>query len=468
MSFRHDFDPTMLREYDIRGIVGKTLHEADAFAIGRCFGTFVARSGGNTVAVGYDGRLSSPSLEKSLVDGLVDSGMTVLRIGRGPTPMLYYTGAVKQTGGAVMLTGSHNPPDYNGFKMVLGGKPFFGAQIRALGEMAAAGDVVPKAKGQIETLSIADDYVARLLRDYDGTRPLKVVWDNGNGAAGEVLQQLVAKLPGTHTVLFAEIDGQFPNHHPDPTVPANLVQLINAVRTRGADLGIAFDGDADRIGVVDDKGQILFGDQLMVLLARDVLRTKPGATIIADVKASQVLFDEIARAGGAPLMWKTGHSLIKAKMAETGSPLAGEMSGHIFFADHWYGFDDALYAAVRTLGIVSRGTEKLSTIRDALPHVVNTPELRFDCDDRRKFTVIEEVAARLRDTGANVSETDGVRVLTDDGWWLLRASNTQAVLVARAEASSQSGLERLKAALVQQLEASGLAAPDFDAPQTGH
>ncbi len=468
MNFRHDFEPTMLREYDIRGIVGKTLHEADAFAIGRCFGTFVARSSGTTVAVGYDGRLSSPTLEKSLVDGLTESGMTVLRIGCGPTPMLYYTGATRRTGGAVMLTGSHNPPDYNGFKMVLGGKPFFGAQIRALGEMAASGDVVPEAEGQVETLSVAEHYVARLLRDYDGTRSLKVVWDNGNGAAGEVLDKLVAKLPGTHTVLFAEIDGRFPNHHPDPTVPANLVQLIETVRTRGADLGVAFDGDADRIGVIDDKGQILFGDQLMVLLARDVLRTRQGATIIADVKASQVLFDEIARAGGTPLMWKTGHSLIKAKMAETGSPLAGEMSGHIFFADHWYGFDDALYAAVRTLGIVSRSNEKLSAIRDALPHVVNTPELRFDCDDRRKFTVIEEVAARLRADGAQVSEIDGVRVLTDDGWWLLRASNTQAVLVARAEASSPAGLERLKAALVHQLEASGLAAPDFDAPQTGH
>jgi len=468
MVFSHNFDPTVLREYDIRGIVGTTLHTADAFAIGRCFGTLVARAGGTTVAVGYDGRLSSPAMEAALVDGLVASGMTVLRIGRGPTPMLYYTAATRQTGGAVMVTGSHNPPDYNGFKMMLGGKPFFGPQIRALGAMAAAGDVLPQGAGRTETLDVAADYVARLLADYDGTRPLSVVWDNGNGAAGEVLADLLAKLPGTHTVLFPDIDGRFPNHHPDPTVPANLTHLIAEVRARGADLGIAFDGDADRIGLVDDAGNILFGDQLMVLLARDVLRTRPGATIIADVKASQVLFDEIARAGGTPLMWKTGHSLIKAKMAETGSPLAGEMSGHIFFADHWYGFDDALYAAVRTIGIVSRGSEKLSAIRGALPHVVNTPELRFDCDDRRKFTVIEEVAARLRAEGANVAETDGVRVLTADGWWLLRASNTQAVLVARAEAADAAGLERLKVALVHQLEASGLAAPDFDAPQAGH
>jgi phosphomannomutase len=415
-------------------------------------------------------------MERALVEGLVASGTAVLRIGRGPTPMLYYAAATRQTGGSVMVTGSHNPPNYNGFKMTLGGKPFYGAQILALGEMAAAGDVLtqaagdgsPQVAGKVETVDVAAEYIDRLLVDYDGTRPLSVVWDNGNGAAGDVLVKLVARLPGTHTVLFPEIDGRFPNHHPDPTVPANLTALIAEVRARGADLGIALDGDADRIGLVDDHGQILFGDQLMVLLARDVLRTRPGATIIADVKASQVLFDEIARAGGKPLMWKTGHSLIKAKMAETGSPLAGEMSGHIFFADRWYGFDDALYAGVRTLGIVSRGADKLSTIRDALPHVVNTPELRFDCDDRRKFAVIAEVAARLRTEGANVAETDGVRVLTDDGWWLLRASNTQAVLVARAEAADTAGLERLKAALTRQLEASGLAAPDFDAPSAGH
>jgi phosphomannomutase len=278
----------------------------------------------------------------------------------------------------------------------------------------------------------------------------------------------VAGLPGEHIVLNGTIDGTFPAHHPDPTVPKNLEQLIAEVTARRADIGIALDGDADRIGLIDDKGRILFGDQLLVVLARDVLREHPGATIIADVKASQVLFDEIARAGGDPLMWRTGHSLIKAKMAETGSPLAGEMSGHIFFADRWYGFDDALYAAVRMLGILARMDGKLSEVRDALPQVINTPELRFDCDDTRKFAVIEEVAARLRAEGANVSETDGVRVLTDDGWWLLRASNTQAVLVARAEAGTEAGLERLKQALVQQLELSGLPPPDFSGSHAGH
>ena len=469
MTFSHRFDPTTLREYDIRGTVGGTLSEADAFAIGRCFGSLVVRGGGRTVAVGYDGRLSSPSLEAALANGLSASGIEAIRIGRGPTPMLYYANAKLATDGAVMVTGSHNPPDYNGFKMVLGGKPFYGEQIRALGGQAAAGDVVEETVAPERNVDVAADYVARVLADWDGgDRLLKVVWDNGNGAAGEVLAKLVAGLPGEHIVLNGTIDGTFPAHHPDPTVPKNLEQLIAEVAARRADIGIALDGDADRIGLIDDKGRILFGDQLLVILARDVLREHPGATIIADVKASQVLFDEVARAGGDPLMWKTGHSLIKAKMAETGSPLAGEMSGHIFFADRWYGFDDALYASVRMLGILARMDTRLSEVRDALPQVINTPEVRFDCDDTRKFAVIEEVAARLRADGAKVSETDGVRVLTDDGWWLLRASNTQAVLVSRAEAATDAGLERLKGALVRQLALSGLPRPDFSGSHAGH
>ena len=466
---QHKFDPTSLREYDIRGIVGTSLTPDDAFAIGRCFGSLVARAGGSRVAVGYDGRLSSPEMADRLSKGLRSSGVEAIVVGRGPTPMLYYAGATLKTDGAIMVTGSHNPPDYNGFKMVLGGKPFFGRQIQELGQMARDGDVVAETMASEHKVDVAAAYVARLLKDWDGGgRALKVVWDNGNGAAGDVLAELVKGLPGEHFILNGEIDGTFPAHHPDPTVPANLVQLIAEVRARGADIGIAFDGDADRIGLVDDKGAMMFGDQLMVLLARDVLRTHPGATIIADVKASQVLFDEIARAGGVPLMWKTGHSLIKSKMAETGCPLAGEMSGHIFFADKWYGFDDALYAAVRTLGVLARLGLRLSAAREALPPVINTPELRFDCADTRKFTVVEEVASRLRADGASVSETDGVRVLTKDGWWLLRASNTQAVLVARAEAATDAGLERLKGALARQLEASGLAAPDFSGGNAGH
>jgi len=469
-AFHHRFHPTVLREYDIRGIVGDTLRPEDAFAIGRCFGSIVMRAHGTRVAVGHDGRLSSPDLEPQLVAGLRACGLEVVRIGLCATPMLYFAAYALETDGAVMVTGSHNPPDYNGFKMMLGKKAFFGQQIQEIGRMAAAGDVVPAStEGSDRRVDITDDYAHRVLRDYDGgERQLRVVWDPGNGSAANITKVLAERLPGEHFVINGTVDGNFPNHHPDPTVAKNLEQLIEEVKKENADLGIAFDGDGDRIGVVDNEGHILFGDQLMVVLARDVLRERPGATIIADVKASQVLFDEIAKAGGKPLMYKTGHSLIKAKMAEIGAPLAGEMSGHIFFADKWYGFDDAPYTAVRLLGIVARMDKPLSATRAALPQVINTPELRFDCAEDRKFKVVEEVKQRLAAEGAKVQDVDGVRVLTEDGWWLLRASNTQAVLVARCEASSEAGLERLKQHLTRHLEASGIAAPDFSGANAGH
>jgi phosphomannomutase len=467
MAFSHEFHASSLREYDIRGIVGETLTDADAFAIGRTFGSIVADKGGTRVAVGWDGRLSSPMLQEALINGLVASGMAVTSVGLGPTPMLYFAAFTEGTDGAVMVTGSHNPANYNGFKMMLGKKPFFGKDILLLGKRAAEGKVVPEAAGSVTQKDVSAAYVARLLQDWDGERKLNIVWDNGNGAAGDVLGKLLEKLPGKHTVLNAKIDGTFPAHHPDPTVPKNLEQLVAAVKKQGADIGVAFDGDADRIGIVDNAGHILFGDQFLILMARDVLKEHPGATIIADVKASQVLFDEIAKAGGKPLMWKTGHSLIKSKMAETGAPLAGEMSGHIFYNDKWFGFDDALYAAVRLLGVVARSDETVARFRDSLPVVVNTPELRFDCAEDRKFAVVQEVAERLKAAGDKVSDTDGVRVSTADGWWLLRASNTQAVLVARAESTSEAGLSRLKSALAGQLAASGLA-PDFSGSNAGH
>ncbi len=467
--FNHQFDGTVLREYDIRGIVGKTLKPEDAFAIGRCFGSVIARAGGKKAAVGMDGRLSSPDLEPQLVAGLRACGLEVLRVGLVATPMLYFAAYALHADGAVMVTGSHNPPDYNGFKMMLGKKPFFGAQIQEIGRMAREGDVVPVAEGSDSKVDVTEQYADRVMQDYDGgDRKLTVVWDPGNGSGCDITKVLTARLPGEHFVINAMVDGSFPNHHPDPTVAKNLEQLIAEVAKQKADLGIAFDGDADRIGVVDGEGNILFGDQLLVVLARDVLKSHPGGTIIADVKASQVLFDEIAKAGDTPLMWKTGHSLIKSKMAETGSPLAGEMSGHIFFADKWYGFDDAPYSAIRLLGIIARSSETLGEMRAALPQVINTPELRFDCDEARKFVVVEDVKARLAAEGAKVQAVDGVRVLTEDGWWLLRASNTQAVLVARCEASTAEGLERLKAMLVKQLVASGLEAPDFSGENAGH
>ena len=459
----HAFDPTILREYDVRGLVGSTLSAADAGALGRAFGTILRRAGGTNVCVAYDGRLSSPELEAALVEGLTACGLTALRIGRGPTPMLYF--AVHELGadGGVMVTGSHNPPDYNGFKMTRAkAKPFFGPDIRGLGELAAGRDF-ETGPGAVEERPVAEAYLERLLDGLvlDG-RPLKVAWDAGNGAAGEIMAALTARLPGEHLLLNEAIDGTFPAHHPDPTVPANLEQLKDCVLGQGCDLGVAFDGDGDRIGALDGQGRVLWGDQLMLLFARDILKARPGATIIADVKASQVLFDGVAEAGGEPLMWKTGHSLIKAKMAEVNSPFAGEMSAHIFFADRYYGFDDALYAALRLIEILSRSDESLAEFRDSLPQVVNTPEIRFPCPEERKQPIIEEVRGRLKARGAEMSEIDGVRVQKDGGWWLLRASNTQDVLVARCEAADTAGLARLKSELLAELEASGLSAVDLD------
>ncbi|MFZ2005952.1 MAG: phosphomannomutase/phosphoglucomutase [Stellaceae bacterium] len=457
----HRFNPAILREYDIRGIVGTTLFAADAEALGRAFAATLAHAGvpgrKHRVAVGYDGRLTSPELEAALVEGLTVGGVDVVRIGRGPTPMLYFAAATLGVDGGLMVTGSHNPPDHNGFKMVLGGKPFYAEQIQELGRTADALGAPAAPRGRVENHAIADDYRARLARDYDEGRPLTVAWDPGNGATGEIVSRLTERLPGTHHLINAAIDGHFPAHHPDPTVPANLVQLQQEVARRGCDLGIAFDGDGDRIGVVDAKGRILWGDQLMIVLARDVLKRHPGASILADVKASDVLFAEIAHAGGKPVMLPTGHSPIKAKLAELSAPLAGEMSGHIFFGDRWYGFDDAIYVAVRLLGILGRSDKSLVEIADALPATFNTPELRLDCDEARKFAIVAEVAERLRRRGAEVIDIDGVRVKSPDGWWLVRASNTQAAIVARAESATEAGLARLKSEIARELADSGLA-----------
>jgi phosphomannomutase len=461
-------DPSILREYDIRGITGKTLNPEDARAIGQAFGTLVRRKGGKRLQLGRDGRLSSPSLEAAVAEGLLSTGCDVYRIGEGPTPMLYYSVHEKNADGGLQITGSHNPPEYNGFKLMIGKKAFFGEDILTLGKLAAKGDF-EVGNGSAHDEPVFDSYIARLARDFEGGgRELRVAWDSGNGAAGPAMEALSKRLPGKHVLLNVEVDGRFPNHHPDPTVPKNLEQLQAAVAKDKCDLGIAFDGDGDRIGVVDGQGRILWGDQLMAVLARGVLSALPGATIIADVKASQILFDEIARLGGKPLMWKTGHSLVKSKMAETGAPLAGEMSGHIFFAHRYYGFDDALYAAIRLLSIVAHSKPSLADLRDALPSVINTPELRFQCDDDRKFKVVDEVKARLAAEGAEVNDVDGVRVKNADGWWLLRASNTQDVLVARAESTTPEGLERLKQAISDAVTASGVAPPDFEAAAGGH
>lgn len=451
----HTFHATALREYDIRGIVGSTLTEADAWAIGRSFATIIRRAGGKTVAVGYDGRLSSPMLEAALIKGLTESGADVVRVGLGPTPMLYYAEAVLDgVDGGIQITGSHNPPDYNGFKMVQAHGPFYGDAIQNIGALAAAGDWETGA-GAVRSHDILDQYVYRLVEDFRGGA-FRIAWDVGNGAGGDVISALVKRLPGEHHLLFADIDGNFPNHHPDPTVEENLVDLRRVVAEKKLDFGVAFDGDADRIGAIDGEGRVVWGDQLLSILAEPVLKEAPGATIIADVKASQALFDRVAELGGTPLMWRTGHSLVKAKMKEVSSPLAGEMSGHIFFKHRWYGFDDAIYSAVRLIEAVNELGGSLTALKSAMPAMVNTPELRFQVDEARKFAVIEEVLARLEAEGADVNRTDGARVNTPDGWWLLRASNTQDVLVARAEAKDQAGLDRLLAQIDAQLAASGL------------
>jgi len=450
----HRFNPTILREYDIRGIVGDTLTEVDAYALGRTFAALATDEGARRIAVGRDGRTHSGMLESALVHGLTESGVDVVLTGMGPSPMLYFATHFLDVDGGIQVTGSHNPADYNGFKLLLKGRSVFGQEIQGIGRRAAAGDWTTGA-GSTEEVDIREAYVNRLLEGFSG-RAFRIGWDAGNGAAGPILDMLVERLPGQHEVIFSEVDGRFPNHHPDPTVEKNLAHLKALVADKGLDFGIAFDGDGDRIGAVDGSGRVIWGDQLMLILAEPVLKEQPGATIIADVKASQVLFDGIAALGGQPLMWKTGHSLIKSKMKETGAPLAGEMSGHIFFKHRWYGFDDALYAAVRLIEAVSQSGRSLTELMDDMPVSVATPEMRFQVDEVRKFAIVEEVRDRLSADGARVDATDGVRVSTGDGWWLLRASNTQDVLVARAEAADQGGLDRLVAQIDDQLAKSGV------------
>jgi phosphomannomutase len=458
---RHRFHPSIIRAYDIRGVFDDTLSIEDARAVGAAFGTMVLGRGGRSIVVGQDGRSSSPALATALCDGLASTGAIVRRIGLGPTPMLYFAERALAADGGIMVTGSHNPPDHNGFKMVVGCAALHGDGIRDLAAIADRGEFLT-GDGSIEEVSVMDAYVDRLLADQAMARPLRVAWDPGNGAAGPTLMRLCENLPGQHILLNENVDGSFPAHHPDPADPAALVQLQNAVVSRGCDLGIAFDGDGDRIGVVDAAGRILWGDQLLALFAREILETQPGATVIADVKASRLLFDEVRRLGGAPLMWRTGHSLIKAKMVETGAPLAGEMSGHIYFADRYYGFDDALYAAIRLLNIASRSPDGLASLRGGLPDYFSTPEIRIPVNGSRKFAIIDEVGARLAKKTAAVTAIDGVRVETEDGWWLLRASNTQEVLVVRCEASSPERLQQLCIAIAEQLCASAVPITHFD------
>lgn len=461
----HTFDPVILREYDVRGVFGQNLGADDARAIGRSFGTHVVRNGGGAVAVGLDGRVSSPILEHALVEGLTASGADVLRIGLGPTPMLYFAAAtLPGVAAGVQITGSHNPAHHNGVKLVWQGRPFFGEAIQDLGRQAQAGDWA-SGMGTVREVAVIDAYVDRLLQGLDGIdraslADLAMAWDAGNGAAGPVLERLVGRLPGRHQVLFAEVDGTFPNHHPDPTVEANLADLRRVVAQDGLDFGVAFDGDADRIGAVDGQGRVVWADQMLMILAQDLLARHPGALVLGDIKMGRTLFDRVRALGGQAQMWKSGHSHMKTRLRESGALLAGEMSGHVFLADAWYGFDDGIYAAIRLIAACSRLGRSLTELRGAMPETIATPELRFAVDEARKFAAVEEVKARLEAEAADMVAIDGVRVTTPDGWWLLRASHTQAVLVARAESETEEGLARLLDQIDRQLAQSGLARGD--------
>ncbi|MBF0131636.1 MAG: phosphomannomutase/phosphoglucomutase [Magnetococcales bacterium] len=460
-------NPHIFREYDIRGIAGKDLTESLVFDLGRIFASRLRKELSLVtpprVAVGRDGRLSSPQLAAKLAAGLAQGGALVDDVGLVPSPGLYFAMHHFKADAGIMITGSHNPPDYNGMKMVKTSRPVYGDQIQELKHALMAESFEDHPGGAIHKTDILDAYLQRLIVDFKPGRPVKVVLDCGNGASGVIAPQLLEKLPGIEgEVLFAEVDGRFPNHHPDPTLPENLHQLRQRMQEIGAEIGIAYDGDGDRIGALDHQGKIVWGDRMMILFARQILITHPGATIIGDAKCSQVMFDAIAQAGGNPLMWKTGHSLIKTKMKETGAPLAGEMSGHLFFADRYLGFDDALYATVRLLEIIAQAPSTLAERLSDLPEVHATPELRIDCPDEKKFQVMARILQGERDKGSDFSDVDGVRVRCDGGWWLLRVSNTQPALVARVEANTLKRLHEIAQEVAALLKPEGVFLPAWE------
>ncbi|MBY0501139.1 MAG: phosphomannomutase/phosphoglucomutase [Alphaproteobacteria bacterium] len=435
------FNPSILKEYDIRGIVDQTLFEKDAYWIGRCFGHLTRESGGSAIAVGEDVRVSSPQLSSALIQGLCEAGLDVYSLGVVPTPMLYFAEYTLPVQSAVMVTGSHNPPAHNGFKMSFQRKPFFGKDIQFFSDLIQK--KLCEGKGSIYETNLMSQYIERIFQGLNFERELTVAWDPCHGATVDVLNNIIQKLPGKHVLLNAKMDGTFPSHPPDPSDPKNLVQLQEAVLTNKCDLGIAFDGDGDRLAAIDGQGNILWGDQLLLLFACDLMKREPHASIIADIKTSQGFFDKIKSLGGNALMWKTGHSHIKAKMAESGALLAGEVSGHFFFKENYYGFDDGIYAALRLVHYLCHSSESLAEIYEDFPLLYSTPELRISCPSERKFEIPNNIKSRLLSQGYSFNDIDGIRVQLDEGWWLLRASNTQDVLVARCESYTKQGLENV-------------------------
>ncbi len=446
---------TIFREYDIRGVAETELLSADVAELGRALGTLLQRKSGRSINLARDCRLSSTRLRDALLEGLVASGCEVTDIGVVPTPLLYFSAVHMEADGAVMITGSHNPSEFNGFKTVCGATTLHGEAIQEALHLIQARDFAT-GKGSHQDVDVTEPYIDAVASQFElpeiaKGRRLKVVLDAGNGTAGPVVHRLLERLNVDAVELFFDMDGHFPNHHPDPTVPKNLQHLQETVKARHADFGIAFDGDSDRIGAVDENGEVIYGDMLMLIFGREILTRKPGATFIGEVKCSQVLYDELKRLGGNPIMYKTGHSLIKAKMKETHAELAGEMSGHMFFGDRYFGYDDAIYAACRLMEIVAKSGKPLSAQLAGLPKLVSTPEIRIDCPDEFKFAVVTRVAEQFKRTH-QVITVDGVRVLFEHGWGLLRASNTQPVLVMRFEASTPELLARYQGEVEAALE----------------
>jgi phosphomannomutase / phosphoglucomutase len=435
-------NPQIYREYDIRGVVDKDLTPEIVKRLSLGFGTHMVQLGRKDLVVGRDGRLTSPSYAERVIEGLMSAGCNVVDIGVCPTPVYYFSLFHLDKDGGMMVTGSHNPPEFNGFKVSVGKSTIFGEEIQELGRLVERGDFA-SGKGNVTKVEIIRPYQEYIRKNIELDKRLKVVIDAGNGTAGIVAAPLLRDLGCEVEELYCDIDGRFPNHFPDPTVPANLKDLIGRMKKMGADIGIGYDGDADRIGVVDDQGNIIWGDQLMILFSREILKEKKGATFVAEVKCSQNLFRDIEKRGGRAIMWRTGHSLIKEKMREEKAVLGGEMSGHIFFADRYFGYDDAIYASCRLIELLSRTDKRLSRLLEDVPKTFITPEIRVDCPDEIKFKVVEKVKEELRQS-FTIIDVDGVRAQFGDGWGLVRASNTQPVLVLRFEALTEQRLQEIK------------------------
>ena len=434
---KHKFDSTIIREYDIRGVFNKTFSKKDAYVFGHLFSNLLV--GNKIVNIGFDGRKSSNVIKEGLCKGLVEGGANVKIIGLGPTPMLYYSCYLNDSEAAIMITGSHNPPDHNGLKIVKNNTPFFGENLKKLASKSQNYEINSIKNGSLSALNMSEFYIENLTKSLNQKNKVNIVWDSGNGSAGDVMRKISEKIDGKKILLFDEIDGNFPNHHPDPSEEENLIDIKRTVTENNFDVGIAFDGDGDRIGVVDDKGRTIPGDLLILIYSKEILKKNKNPTIIGDVKCSQILFDTIKNLGGNSVMSKTGHSLIKNTMKKESAVLAGEMSGHMFFADKYFGFDDALYAAIRLINIISSSSKKLSKLVDEIPKLFNTPEIRIECDDKKKFQIIEKIISNQKSN--NTNKIDGVRVRLKHGWWLMRASNTQPAIVLRCEADTQENLK---------------------------